>query len=243
MRNDSVAPSPSGRQGIILAADVSTLGELERLAELAAGARAEVTAIKLGFQLALRHGLRTLTDRVKSVLDISLIYDHQKAGTDIPAMGVPFAEVCKESGIDSVIIFPHAGPSTLEAFVRAAFQQALSPIVGLVMSHDAYLQSEGGFLADDSPARICRAALDLGVTRFVLPGTKPSIIREFATKHLSTVRPVDILMPGIGTQGGAIETAFAAVGRHSPFAIVGSSIYRAADPVAALQEFIGKLPK
>jgi len=228
----------SGREcGIIIAADVSTLPDLQTLAALGASVR-EVAAIKVGFSLALRHGLPATVSTIKEVTQLPVIYDHQKAGTDIPQMGEPFSLACREAGAQAVIIFPHSGPKVLEAFIKGALEQGLVPVVGLVMTHPAYLQSEGGYLRDDAPELICECALRLGVTDFVLPGTKPYVVSRFSRSAFAGVEGVTIMMPGIGTQGGSIKSAFEAAAPHRRFAIVGSAIYAAADPKFALQNLV-----
>ena len=227
-------------RGIIIAADVPTIHDLQSLADLSSQTD-EVVAIKVGFLLALRFGLPAVVSAVNEVCDLPVIYDHQKAGTDIPAMGKPFAETCRDSGVKGAIFFPQAGPKTLEAFVSAAFDCGLTPVLGLVMTHPAYLQSEGGFIADDAPDVMCKIAVDLGVSNFVLPGTKPEIITKFAEGPLAAVRPVSIMMPGIGSQGGAISTALEATRGHYPFPIIGSAVYKAHDPKAALEQFAAEI--
>ena len=230
---------PSER-GIILSADVPTTDDLRILAEL--GNRvAEVVAIKVGFSLALRYGLRSLVSVVNEACDLPVIYDHQKAATDIPAMGKPFAETCYEAGVKGVIFFPQAGPKTLEAFVVGAFECGLTPIVGLVMTHLTYLHSEGGFITDDAPDRICKIAVDLNVGNFVLPGTKPNIITRFAEGPLSAIRPVAIMMPGIGSQGGSISIALQATRGHYSFPIIGSAICNSSNPEAVLARFASEV--
>jgi orotidine-5'-phosphate decarboxylase len=169
---------------------------------------------------------------------LPVVYDHQKAGTDIPQMGKPFAKVCRDSGVKGVIFFPQAGPKTLEGFVKAAFDAGLTPIVGLVMTHEAYLASEGGYILNEAPERMAEAAIGLGVTDFVLPGTKPEIVRRFAVGSLSRVSTASIMMPGIGSQGGSLDAAFGAARPHRRFAIIGSAVYGAKDPRGTLQNFI-----
>lgn len=227
-------------RGIIIAADVPTIGDLRKLAELG-NQVAEVLAIKVGFLLGLRFGLPTVVSAVNEVCDLPVIYDHQKAGTDIPAMGMPFAETCRDAGVKGVIFFPQAGPKTLEAFVSAAFDCRLTPIVGIVMTHPGHLASEGGFLADNAPDRMCEIALDLGVDSFVLPGTKPEIISKYAEGPLAAAKPVVVMMPGIGSQGGSLSIAFEAAKGHFPHAIIGSAVYKAPNPKAALEHFAGEI--
>ena len=228
--------------GIIIAADVPTINELKNLADIASQV-SDAVAIKIGFSLALRYGLPSLVKAVNEVSSLPVIYDHQKAATDIPAMGEPFAEVCHEAGIHGVIFFPQAGPKTLEAFVNGALKWDLTPIVGLVMTHPAYLQSEGGFICDDAPNSICQMAVGLGVRGFVLPGTKITIVKRFAEGPLAEVKPVALMMPGIGSQGGSIARAVKAAKGHHPFPIIGSAIYSAPNPKAALEAFAAEMKR
>lgn len=233
---DNCSQLLEAERGIIIAADVPTIDDLRKLAEL--GSRvAGVVAIKVGFSLALRYGLRAVVKVVNEVCALPVIYDHQKAATDIPAMGQVFADVCFEAGVQATIFFPQAGPRTLEAFVTAAFEKGLTPIVGLIMTHPAYLRSDGGFISESAPARICKTAKELGVRSFVLPGNKPDIVASFSKGSLMSVAPVEVMMPGIGGQGGSIAEAFEAANGHRAFAIIGSAIYKAADPGAALKRF------
>lgn len=226
----------SAQCGIVIAADVTSLDELRKLIALARQVP-EVCAVKVGFSLAIRHSLPTVVRAIKDESDFPIIYDHQKAATDIPQMGAPFAEACQASGVESVILFPHAGPQTLEKFVAAAFTSSLVPIVGLVMTHEVYLESEGGYIVDRAPELICESAIKVGVSHFVLPGTKTELIRSFSQDALASIRPTTILMPGIGSQGGTISAAFNAAKGHRPFAIIGSAIYDATDPKSALERF------
>jgi len=227
------------KSGIILAADVSTLAQLDKLLELARSTPA-IVALKVGFTLSLRFGLRQVVQRVRSKHELPVIYDHQKAGTDIPDMGRPFAKACRDCGAKAAIFFPQAGPKTLEGFVTGALAEKLVPIVRLVMTHSAYLQSEGGFIMDDAPDRICKLAMDLGVTNFVLPGTKTDLVQHFAFIFKEKRLDATIMMPGIGSQGGSIQQAFMAAEPLRRFAIIGSSIYAAKNPDAVLADLVSE---
>lgn len=224
-------------QGIIVAADVPNVESLRRLITICE-AEQSVVAIKVGVSLALRYGLGEVVRGIREVTELPVIYDHQKAGTDIPASGRPFAEVCADAGVEGVIFFPLAGPNTLESFVLAAFDLELTPIVGLVMTHAAFLESEGGFISDDASDRILEHALKLGVNDFVMPGNRLDALKSLSKKLKTRSKSVGIMMPGIGTQGGTIKAAFAATDTHRHYAIIGSSIYAAADPSAALSGFV-----
>jgi orotidine-5'-phosphate decarboxylase len=203
----------------------------------------EVVALKVGFNVGLRYGLSNVVAVVRRLSGIPLIYDHQKGATDIPAMGESFAEVCSEAGVTAAILFPLSGLRTLETFVSALFDRHLIPVVGLSMTHGGYLQSDGGLISDDAASLICDAALKLGVTDFILPGNQPDLVRRFCQGPFmeSADRPLRIMMPGIGSQGGSLEAAIRACGDHHAFAIIGSSVYAAVDPASSLAEFAREL--
>jgi orotidine-5'-phosphate decarboxylase len=227
---------PNRPRGIILAADLDSLSATIEFVSLAAEVSA-VVAVKVGFTLALRHGLCRAVEAIQKRARVPVIYDHQKAGTDIPRLGEPFMAACQEAGVDAVILFPHAGPRTLESWVAAARNFSLVPIVGVTMTHEAYLSSEGGYIDDKAPASICATSLKIGVKDFALPGTKPDIVAHYASGPLAGESDVSILMPGIGSQGGDMRIAFSAAQPHRRYAIIGSGIYSAADPKTALLGF------
>lgn len=225
--------------GIILACDVSTLGEAESLAQLSLRFK-EIVGYKIGFSLGLRFGLREVTKVLKKINPLPVVYDHQKAGTDIPQMGEPFACCCKEAEIDGVIVFAQAGPKTLESFVSSIFEYGMTPIVGGVMTHPGFLVSDGGYIINDAPRQIYQIALNKGVSYFVLPGNKPDLLQAYS--KILNVRPgISVIMPGIGSQGGDLETAFHACNGLKPYAIIGSAIYKAGDPIVAAESFISSL--
>jgi len=240
--NAPINYSLTNRRGIVLAADVARIDDARRLAAVVSEVP-EVIGIKIGFSLALRHGLSETVKALRQESSLPVIYDHQKAGSDIPQMGRPFAEVCREAGIDAVIIFGQAGPRTLEAFAAGALEAGLLPIIGLTMSHPEYLVSEGGYVGDETPARICALALRLGLSSFVLPGNKPHLVARLCIEALSGVNGVTVFMPGIGSQGGDLPAAFDAVTPHTPVAIIGSAIYASPKPRQALSEFVRALKR
>jgi orotidine-5'-phosphate decarboxylase len=237
MPNPLVPVGPS--RSIAIAADVQSLPDLVRLVSATKNCAA-VSAVKVGFTLALRYGLQAVVATIKSETTVPIIYDHQKAGTDIPQMGRPFATACREAGVDGIIIFPHAGPRTLEAFVSAALESDLNAIAGLMMTHSGYLASDGGYLVDAAPSLICEAALRLGVTHFVLPGTNPAVVRHFSTGPFRD-GCFTLWMPGIGAQGGSLAEAFEAAKPNRAVGIIGSAIYASADPQRALAAFANEM--
>lgn len=225
------------RYGIILACDVPSLQNLSALVQC--GEKSEtVVGYKIGFTLGLRFGLHRVVETIRRDSPHPIIYDHQKAGTDIPQMGVLFAKCCKEAGISGIIIFPLAGPETMVSFVEAIHKVGAMPIVGGVMTHPAFLRSEGGYIDDSAPSEIYRKAAENGVDYFVLPGNRPELIQRYVGEISEVIECANILMPGIETQGGEINEAFNAAAGHRCYAIVGSAIYGAPDMGKALDEFV-----
>ena len=88
-------------------------------------------------------------------------------------------KVCKNAGVDAVILFPQAGPETERAWIYQGLEHELNLIVGGFMTHPAYLESEGGFMSEKSGLEIYKIAAKAGVTNFVVPGTKPQLINNF----------------------------------------------------------------
>lgn len=229
--------------GIVVAADVDSVDKLNVLVDIASSFT-RIVGIKIGISLALRFGLAQVVKLIRQSRKVlHLTYDHQKAGTDIPAMGPVFAKTCRDAGVDAFIIFPHSGPETLKAFVTASLQHDIEPIVGLVMTHPAFLQSDGGFISESAPERICKDSIALGVSSFVLPGNKPRTLEFFCNGALKPVQPARIYMPGIGTQGGEISSALNSIGSHIPYPIVGSAIYNSEKPKAVARQFVDQLEK
>lgn len=227
------------KRSIVLAADVDSLTELGMLASLTRELPASAfSAVKVGCMLGLRYGLPYIVEAVKNANpDVAVIYDHQKAGTDIPAMGRNFMKVCSDAGVDEVIVFPQAGPATLAGFVEPCLEYGMKPIVGLTMTHPKYLHAEGGWIDDNAPNRILTLACDLKVTNFVLPGNKLDLLQKYAIELHNLVGEGTVLMPGIGTQGGSVLSACVGASPHEAKPIIGSAIYRDPSPQAAMERF------
>jgi orotidine-5'-phosphate decarboxylase len=220
--------------GVIVACDVKTLDELKKLVEATSSVNG-IVGYKIGFILGLSYGLKNVVLTIRKVSKLPVIYDHQKASTDIPEMGSEFAAVMKNAGVDSAILFPQSGPATQEAFVKALINQGIVPMVGGEMTHPKYLEKDGGYIKDDSPEKMYINGAKAGAKFFIVPGNKTEAIRRYA-KLLSSITKPRFCFPGIGRQGGDIEAAFEACGT-SAYAIIGSSIYKAADPRKAANEF------
>jgi len=216
------------RRGIVCACDVDDLDAVSRLVERIDGVEG-VVGYKLGSLLTLRQGLAGVVGAFRKVTRKPLLYDHQKAGLDIPSMGREFVTVCREAGVDALILFPLGGPSTVDAFVGETVQAGLRPIVGGALPLPDFLIRGGGYVSPSALARITERAYTLGARDFIVPATDvPTIQRQ--ARFLTVRGGGRLFLPGIGPLGGEITRAFAATRGIASFAIVGRAIYAAADP-------------
>lgn len=220
--------------GIIVACDVKTLEELKQLVQLTAPVNG-IVGYKVGFILGLNYGLSNVVEAVREITDLPVIYDHQKASTDIPEMGPEFAATMKKAGVDSAIIFPQSGPASEEAFIKALISAGILPMIGGEMTHPKYLESDGGYIKNNAPEQMYEIGARAGAEFFIVPGNKIDAIRKYS-KMLSAITKPRFCFPGIGRQGGDIEAAFNACACSS-YAIIGSSIYKSTDQKKAAEQF------
>ena len=213
-------------RSLIPACDVG-LDRFEQIVK-ATGDMPEVGAYKIGASLCLSVGLPQVIGTARRHSDKPLIYDHQKAGTDIPQTSAEFMRTLAHAGVSAVILFPFAGPATQQAWSQAAVDEGLGVIVGGHMTHDNFLASENGYVALEAVDRIYRLAADSGVTNFVVPGNKPDAIIRIRDLIGEEVRDPVFYAPGFIVQGGQISEAGRAAGNRW-HAIIGRAIYEARD--------------
>lgn len=219
------------RKSVVPALDVASLEKMVEIVSATRGVEG-VGGYKIGFSLGLRFGLPRVVQQIRAITRKPVIYDHQKGATDIPDTAHEFALTCSEAGVDAVILFPQAGPETLKAWIRAAHENNLKTIVGLEMTHPAYLQSDGGFLSNESPRKILEIALQNNVREFVVPGNKPQKILEYKKMILeSGLQDGEFAFhsPGLITQGGSLSEGAAAAGERW-HAIIGRALYSLNSP-------------
>jgi orotidine-5'-phosphate decarboxylase len=195
---------------------------------------------KIGFALALNYGLPTIVKTIHKFTKLPIIYDHQKAATDIPDWGQKFARVCKDAGVDAVILFPLSGSATEEAWIKACQDVGLSVIVGGEMTHPKFKRSEGGFISDEALDEIYLNAANHGVTNFVVPGNRVDRISHYKSILQPKVKELTFFAPGFITQGGEITEAGKTAGK-SWHAIVGRAIYEAKDIRKTAEEMTSQL--
>ncbi len=219
--------------GIIPALDSETLDEIK--AVVAATTRVTgVVGYKVGLTAVLRLGLAKAVQELRGVTDLPLIYDHQKAGPDVPDMAAKFTAICSEAGVDGLILFPVAGPRAVREFAGGALRNGLLPIVGGDLPLPDYNVAGGGYVADDALVRIIAAAAELGVDHFVVPANDASRVGRLAADLVAKLdhKPA-LVLPGIGALGGSIGKVFAAAPGCRLYAVVGRAIYQAPSPAEA----------
>ncbi|MEM4327064.1 MAG: orotidine 5'-phosphate decarboxylase / HUMPS family protein, partial [Candidatus Diapherotrites archaeon] len=226
---------------IVPSCDFDSLKELEVLVKETSNIEM-IGAYKIGFELALTFGLPKVVQVCKKHSKKPIIYDHQKAGTDVPFTGEKFAKVCAKAKVDSVIIFPQSGPETELEWIKALKKEGLKVIVGGEMTHKAYLEEEGGFIRNSAPEEIYRIAAKEGIREFVFPGNKPEKILKYKKiLEESSIEPI-IYSPGLISQGGSISESGKAAGKNW-HAIVGRALYESKDIKKTAVEMCKELQK
>jgi len=221
--------------GILPALDMDSLDEMARVVE--ATTRIDgVVGYKLGLTATLRLGLEGAVKLLRAVTDRPLIYDHQKAGPDVPDMAAKFAATCRAAGVDGLILFPVAGPRAVREFVGHAIKNQLLPLVGGDLPLPDYNVSGGGFIADDALERIFMLALEIGAQHFVVPANRPEKVRRHAEALKRALARPSLFLPGIGPLGGSISATFAQAPGCNLYAVVGRAIYGAPDPAEAAKQ-------
>lgn len=221
-------------KSIIPSCDISDLSKLKDLVKETCSVEG-VGGYKIGLELCLRFGVPQVVDAIRKYTNLPIIYDHQKAATDIPELGEKFAKAVK--GVDAVILFPFTGPETEKAWIKACKKEKLGVIVGGEMTHKAFLESEGGFISEKESLKIYEIAAEQKINDYVVPGNKPEKIKLYkAFLEARGVKPI-FYSPGLIAQGGNItESAHAAGERWH--AIIGRALYNAKDINKAAKEIV-----
>jgi len=214
-------------RSIIPACDVLELARFEELIRETHDIP-KIGAYKISAVLGLKYSIPKIVKTARKYTDKPLIYDHQKAGTDIPDTGKDFIYMLKESGIDALIIFPLSGPASQLAWINYAKDVELPIIGGGYMTHKSFVVSDGGYINDDSPEKMYTISAQNGVTDFVVPGNKPDVIINIKNVLINLgISPI-FYSPGFVSQGGSISDAALAAGDNW-HAIIGRAIYESSD--------------
>lgn len=220
---------------ILVSVDVETREALEKVISKT-HQLPHVLGFKLGALCSLSMGLREAVRLIRSYTDKQIIYDHQKAGNDIPDITKRLVGLAADSGVTGFILFPFAGPEVMREGVEEGKTRGLTMIVGSYMTHPAFIEDEGGFIPANVPEKVFGVAQKLGVKDFVLPGNHLEIANSYASQICRNIDSPTFWTPGIGRQGGsisALDKAFPTGAKVIP--IVGSSIYQSQDPAAEIE--------
>ena len=221
--------------GLVPALDLETLDDLKRVVDATCDID-EVIEYKLGMHAVLHIGLFNAVKAIREFTEKPVIYDHQKAGADMPDSAGGFVRICEQTGISGLILYPVAGPTAVREFVTHSLNAGLDPVVGGHIPVPDYAISGGGYLADDTVDRIMSLAAGLGATHFVLPANEPENIQRRSEWLLTHVIEPVLYVTGIGPLGGSITESFqAAQGIATRRAIIGRRICAADDPHGATQ--------
>ena len=224
------------KKSIVPSCDVDSLDKLSNLVKSTYSVKG-IGAYKIGFELVIPFGIEKVVKTIRKITKLPIIYDHQKAGTDIPEMGEKFMKACKLA--DAIILFPQAGPETEVAWIKAAQKARMSIIIGGEMTHAAYLKEGGGFIDDNAPKRIYEIAASMGVSDFVIPGNKSEKAMEYADLVKNKAKNPVFYSPGLVAQGGNISDL--AKKLDSWHALVGRAIYEAKDMKKAAEDLVKNL--
>lgn len=220
---------------ILVSLDTVSRSELSRIVNETSDVEG-VCGYKIGALCSLALGLREVVETVRAVTSKRIVYDHQKAGNDIPDITRKLVRLTAESGADAFILFPFAGPETMRAAVEESFERSLTIIVGAHMTHPSFTFADGGFMRESEIERIFETAVSLGVKDFVLPGNQPEVAARYADELTRSVKMPTFWSPGFGRQGGVIsEFARQLAGKGRLVPIVGRSVYEADDPAAEVK--------
>ena len=225
-------------RSIIPACDFSDLELFEKIVRETADIEA-VGGYKIGFRLGYRYSVPRIVQIIRKNTTKPIIFDHQKAGTDIPDLGEDYARDMKSFGIDAIILFPQAGPITQQKWTEAALDAGLVVIVGGEMTHKRYKRSEGGYISDEALEEIYNNAAEQGVTDFVVPGNKLNRIQLYKELLESKGIVPTFYAPGFVAQKGEISEATKLLKRWH--AIVGRGIYEAHNIRKAAEELTRQL--
>ena len=207
-------------KSIIIACDTDLLLYKKILKET--GDIPGISAYKVGIDLALRYGLPEVVSIAKDITEKPIIYDHQKACTDIPEMGHKFVKVCKEAGLDAIIYFPLSGAQTEKEWIEAARDENMKVLLGGYMSHLQFLVSEGGYIQDDRVIDLYNLAYTMGIRDFIIPSTKLHLFYNLPFAQKDT--KINYYLTGLILQGGKIKEVDTLL-KERYHCIIGRAIY------------------
>ncbi len=231
----------SGNSGLLVSCDFVSEDKLREVVSKTCEIEG-VVGYKLGFLLGYSNGLRTGPRIIREYTTKHIMYDHQKAGTDTTFMGVDFAKLMKDSGMDSVILFPFTGPFVEDKWIDECRKNDLGVLVGGDMTVEGFRESEGGFMCDIGIKRIYEIGVKNGLEDFVIPRDDTNFALEIKNEIIRNgcVNP-QFYSPGYGRQGASVWAMRKVIGDFFP--IVGRDIFESFDIVKSTEYFLNELYK
>ena len=231
----------SGALGVVPALDIDSHEQFEFVVK-STNAVPGVAGYKLGLTTVLRFGLKESMRRLRDLTDLPVLYDHQKAGPDMPDMAKKYTAMCADAGVDGLILFPVAGPTAVDSFAGEAVKAGLAPVVGGEIPVSDYCISGGGYMADDALDSILARAASVGAKDFVLPAHDATKVKRWSSWIAANVPDAAVFLTGFGSLGGTIETAFVVSAPcKRRYAIVGRLITQSADPATAARKLFAEM--
>ena len=197
----------------------------------------EIKAYKIPAR-AGRRGWEEWNRTLRSYTNKISIYDHQKAGTDVPDTQREFMRDVKESGFKAVILYPRLEDSSEihEAHIMEAIDAGLKVMVGGKMTHQLFNQEQY-----EMALRIYETAYKNGIRNFGLPANSISDLNFSEVIRKKFNEEVDFFLIGIGLQGGNLEEVVKMFNGTRFHPIVGRLIYEAKDMKQAALDLASKL--
>tara|TARA_Y100001970_G_scaffold61475_3_gene78503 strand:+ start:2314 stop:3051 length:738 start_codon:yes stop_codon:yes gene_type:complete len=222
--------------GIIPALDNPSLDGIIHTVESCADVDG-IVGFKIGLTIALQLGLSKAVSTIREITGLPIIYDHQKAGADIPDMGEKFCKIAADAGVNGLILFPLAGPSAVNSFVGSSIKHGIAPLVGGDLPIEDYNAAGGGYVVDDALSDIFSRSITIGARYFIVPGQTSNKVRRHSEHLRARIDRPSIVIPGIGALGGNILDCFAAAPDCNAYAVIGRGIYGADNPTDAAKKF------
>jgi orotidine-5'-phosphate decarboxylase len=174
-----MAKAFSGAMGVVPALDIDSHEQFELVVKSTTKVDG-VVGYKLGLTTVLRFGLDESVRRLRDLTDLPILYDHQKAGPDMPDMAKKFTAMCAQAGVDGLILFPVAGPTAVDGFVGEAVKAGIAPVVGGEIPVPDYCASGGGYMLDDALDRILQRSTAAKADHFVLPAHDMAKVKRWS---------------------------------------------------------------
>jgi orotidine-5'-phosphate decarboxylase len=195
-----------------------------------------ICAVKLNFHLILPLSKSDLSEvnklahfyGLQSIADVKL--------NDISSTNQIAIQYLMEMGFDSVIVNPFMGKDVLRSAVQQTHGSNCGVIALVYMSHHGAKDCYGADVLSPKTKRITKMykhfhnmSMGEGVDGVVVGATNVSILKEISDR-----KTAPIYSPGIGTQGGKIDSAMK---NGADFLIIGRAILSSIDPAREAKKF------